>query len=511
MEIICTQCGARLPYENARYCNNCGSLLSSPASRSMSASSVEGAASSVPANIQQNRGGSRAPLREQVAQQPPATPVRSVRPSSPDHPPSWMGELERSDRSRTQADPLRMKRSMETTGGQRRRDVADVSVLSGQEQQQSPVREREIEGGLPLQEVPAQAQDVADKPTQAYIPAAGPVRRPISSTAGPAARELRVKVWPQEGLVERVQPERELESLGSTRSETGMTDNDTSLDELPTRPLEASPPANPVGHTVNPPLAERPQESGISDVERLNTTPLIAPAVTISKPGASPTRIPVSPVPPVSPLPALAPAQVGRPEPIRPSPIATRTGKARRAKRSSHSSLLVLLVALALLIVGGLTAWIIVLHPFTVPAVTQPRQGFSNTQLGLSVLYPSGWTANADAGKGTVIFSDSSHTGQVEIVVSAATGDLNQTLSQQESRLDMTGVKPGNALSFAGMSWQQVQGSLQESGANYTAVLLAAVHGSHTYTIIQMAPQVTYTDEDQLIFSSMRSSFQFLP
>jgi hypothetical protein len=142
--------------------------------------------------------------------------------------------------------------------------------------------------------------------------------------------------------------------------------------------------------------------------------------------------------------------------------------------------------------------------------VTQPQQTFSNTQLGLSVLYPSGWTAQANTGKGTVVFSDSSHTAEVEMVVAAASVGLNQSLTKEEAQLGLTGMKRENPLSFAGTSWQQVQGSMQVSGANYTAVLLAAIHGSHIYIIIQMAPQVTYTDEDHLIFSSMRSSFKFL-
>ncbi len=169
-----------------------------------------------------------------------------------------------------------------------------------------------------------------------------------------------------------------------------------------------------------------------------------------------------------------------------------------------------LLAVLAILLVGGLGTWIIVAHPFTVPTVTQPRQEFSNTKLGLSVQYPSGWTAKVDVGNGTVLFSDSSHTGQVKILVTAANGDPGQYLSREAAQLGMTGVKQGKELSFAGTSWQQVQGTLEVAGANYTAVLLAAVHSNHIYTIIQMAPQATYADEEHIIFSSMRASFRFL-
>lgn len=190
---------------------------------------------------------------------------------------------------------------------------------------------------------------------------------------------------------------------------------------------------------------------------------------------------------------------------------ATKTGSARRAKRTSRTMVMMLLAALAILIVGGLGAWIIVFHPFTVPAITQPQQTFSNTQLGFSVRYPGGWAAQANASNGTVLFFDSSHTGQVKLLVTPANGDPGQILSKEAAQLGMTGVKQGNALSFAGSSWQQVQGSLQVAGANYTAVLLATVHGNHMYTLIQMAPQMTYTDEEQIIFSPMRASFRFLP
>jgi hypothetical protein len=57
--------------------------------------------------------------------------------------------------------------------------------------------------------------------------------------------------------------------------------------------------------------------------------------------------------------------------------------------------------------------------------------------------------------------------------------------------------------------WQQIQGSVQQSGANYTAVLLITMHSQHYYTILQLAPSSTYPLEEQLVFSHMRSSFQF--
>ena len=442
--------------------------------------------------------------------------------------------------------------------------MRDATVLKRQEKPLAPLKEREVEERLPAQE-----QDVADRPTQAHVPAAEPLRRPAPPTANSAARELRVKVWPPEEFApaESARSEKGQKSAGGTRSEagTGNAGVDTAVDDLPTRPLVVNPPtpAPSMQRTVNPPSLSGRQERIVSDVDRMDTTPLLAPessrgrsvstsayvpveqagqveqrpwqggrrdaldrpSLRPAQPVTPPSRPiirpqqaqsreivqqPVSPMPPVSPLPLSPNASVQERTPVAP-PVVAKTGAARRSKRSGRTPLVILLAALALLIFGGLAAWIIVFHPFTVPVVTQPRQTFSNTQLGLSVQYPSGWTAQANASKGTVLFADSSHTGQVKILVTAVSGDLKQYLSNEATQLGMTGVKPGSPLSFAGTSWQQVQGSLQVSGANYTAVLLAAVHGGHIYTVIQMAPQVTYTDEEHIIFSPLRSSFHFLP
>lgn len=581
MEIICTQCGARLPQENARYCNNCGSLVASRSSGPVPSSLAQRTVPSSP-HEQQSGSTSRPPLREQIAQQPPARPLR---PSSPDHTPAWMSELERSGsgRGRTPVDPLRMKRSMEVAGEQRPADMREATVLNRPEQSGSPRKEGVVEGRQPARE-----PDVADKPTQAHVPAVEPIRRLAPPNAGPSARELRVKVWPQEDQdrtpAESLQSEREQKSAPSMRSEAGTGNAGTALDDLPTRPLVANaatpiPPLSPEQRSVNPPPAVRRREGVTDDVERLNTTPLLTPKPRRNGPVSSPANVfvaqagqveqigqvgqrhwqvadgrdaldrpslhpvppvtppsrpvvqpqqpqssqpaqnrgfvqqPISPVPPVSPLPLppAAPVQERGQMLSAPGSGATKTGSARRAKRTSRTMVMMLLAALAILIVGGLGAWIIVFHPFTVPAITQPQQTFSNTQLGFSVRYPGGWAAQANASNGTVLFFDSSHTGQVKLLVTPANGDPGQILSKEAAQLGMTGVKQGNALSFAGSSWQQVQGSLQVAGANYTAVLLATVHGNHMYTLIQMAPQMTYTDEEQIIFSPMRASFRFLP
>jgi hypothetical protein len=109
-----------------------------------------------------------------------------------------------------------------------------------------------------------------------------------------------------------------------------------------------------------------------------------------------------------------------------------------------------------------------------------------------------------------VSFYDSNHTDQVNITVVAADSQgLSNYTAKMVSSLGITGQKTLAELSFAGTTWQQIQGSVQQSGASYTATLLSTTHGGHYYTILQLAPSSTYPLEEQLVFSKMRSSFQF--
>jgi len=168
-------------------------------------------------------------------------------------------------------------------------------------------------------------------------------------------------------------------------------------------------------------------------------------------------------------------------------------------------------ILVLVLVIGGMGVWVWQFQPFSVPAVTQPQQNFRDTQLGFSLLYPNGWGSQIDRGKSTVQFFDSSHTAQVKVAVAGTTSsDITKYLQQKAAQLGMTGTKAGSPLSFAGTSWQQVQGAVQVSGANYTGVLLAAVPRDRLYTITQLAPQSVYGEEEKVIFSSIRKSLQLL-
>ena len=94
--------------------------------------------------------------------------------------------------------------------------------------------------------------------------------------------------------------------------------------------------------------------------------------------------------------------------------------------------------------------------------------------------------------------------------MNTSTNDLTQALQQQAAQAAMAGGKVGTPLSFAGASWQQIQGTVQQSGANYTEVIFVTIHGNHLFKIAQLAPLSTYASEESLCFAPMRASFHFL-
>ena len=213
---------------------------------------------------------------------------------------------------------------------------------------------------------------------------------------------------------------------------------------------------------------------------------------------------PLTPVP--LPQSQFPPAQSVRQTPpvSMPVPPVARPGKTR------HKGLAIALVLLCILLLGGVIAWVIVAQPFAVPEITQTTQNFQSTSPGISLQYPQNWAVDVNKQNGTFSFYDDNHTDQVNItVVVAGNQSMNQYLNKTVSSLGMTGQKTQAGVSFAGSTWQPIQGSVQESGANYTATLLVTLHGEYYYSILQLAPSSTYPLEEQLVFSKMRSSFQF--
>jgi zinc-ribbon domain len=313
---------------------------------------------------------------------------------------------------------------------------------------------------------------ITELPTEA-LPVASPPQPEKRSDA--PIRELRVNVW---------EPEETMISSASTTSSQSVEEE--SLDDLPTRPLIVSSPDK-LSSGDSPSPSHKARQGHTDDVEQLDSVPPLG-------------RIEVSsaaqPVKQASSLPHSLPSQL--------------SASSSRLRRNRKLLVLTLLSAVVVVLVGSLGAWIILLQPFSVPNITQPQQSFKDSKLGISLLYPRSWTSQVDHSKATVYFYDSSHTGQTNIVVGGGSSTPTRSIQQQAGQLGMTAQKSEPSLTFAGTTWQRLQGNVQQEGASYTASLLVAVHNQDLYSIIFLAPQAIYTQEEQYVFASMRSSFQFL-
>ncbi len=366
-------------------------------------------------------------------------------------------------------------------------------------------------------------------------------------------RELHVKVWDEEETRDLILPESGVNSVGdeidvvddlptnplmvasspkiSTLSHTNSShpgidiDEEEAAEELPTNPHMTSLPQNtPMSHVSSSPgidfgngimshdqiedIATRPYAAQPRNISPEIKKPIHQQGQAMQAPTGimySPAmQIPVTPVPPPQ-------SQYPSAQPVRQTPpVSMPVPPLARPKKNNRKRLAMVFGLLFILLLGGVIAWVIVTQPFAVPEITKATQNFNNTSLGLSLQYPQNWAVDVNNQNGTVNFYDDNHTDQVNItVVVVGNQSMNQYMSKTVSSLGMTGQRTQAELSFAGATWQQIQGSVQQSGANYTATLLVTMHGEHYYTILQLAPSSTYPLEEQLVFSKMLSSFQF--
>jgi hypothetical protein len=320
-------------------------------------------------------------------------------------------------------------------------------------------------------------------------------------------RELHVKVWDKEETKDLSLPENGKDSV---------EDEIDVVDGLPTSPLMAasSPNNSTPSHAESNYLGIGNDEEEVAD--ELPTNPLItslpqnppiryvssSPVGSLYRPetqrSVTPVSLPQLEFPFVQPVRQTPPASIPVPPLVRPD-------------RNNRKHLAIVFGLLFILLLGGVIAWVNLVQPFAVPEITKTTHIFQNTSLGVSLQYPQKWTVEVNKQHGTINFYDDNHTDQVNItVVVSGNQSINQYMSKTASSLGMTGQKTRAGLSFAGASWQQLQGSIQQSGANYTATLLVTMHGERYYTFLQLAPSSTYPLEEQLVFSKMRSSFQFL-
>lgn len=181
-----------------------------------------------------------------------------------------------------------------------------------------------------------------------------------------------------------------------------------------------------------------------------------------------------------------------------------------RGKLLQKSRLPIVIAASLLVVILGMVVWIVATDPFSVAAVTKPQTAFNNATMNVALAYPTDWNVTLNQTQTTANFHDSTNTDQASVSMGAGSQDAGQDLAKRVSQLGLTGTKQISSITFAGMTWQQVKGSVQENGASYTATVLVGEHQGHLYTLEQLAPQATYDQAEQYVFSGIRASFHFL-
>jgi hypothetical protein len=340
-------------------------------------------------------------------------------------------------------------------------------------------------------------------------------------------RELRVKVWEDRETGNLSHPE--VQNGGKVSAQAphvadtiGAVVQEKQVEDVPTIAMpaaiipgqESKPKVSKLQH--EPRFASTRQARPMEDVDDQPTSPLELNASGGPRMPSVPVRTERPIYPDEAHLPATPPVQWPRlaqsiPAPTRPFSGQQQWQAQPQVRRKGKSRLVIVLALFLLLGVGGAATWIIVFQPFAVAGITRTSAAFQNNGLGIALQFPQGWTAQVDQSKEGAYFYDSNHTYQLNILRVATQGQsIDQYIKKEEAQLGMTAPKDQSPLTFAGATWQQVQGTALQSGATYTETLLVTTRGNHFYALVQMAPAPTYADADRLFFTAMRSSLQFL-
>ncbi len=484
MAILCSHCGATLPKEDSRYCNKCGTLVASHpfspqslAARESSAASASPAAFPVPALEAEKSVEEQKPtIREQIAQQPPAHPAQ---PSIKHELPDWAGKSEEEKHDAPNL-PNASSRAVRT-------EHVEQALSTMHELRMRVWEQKETVSMIAVPETPALTKGPATIDEEAIE------KVPTTQLPTPFS-EMAAEVQSEEEAIEdrptrlmEVPPATNTSAIRPAKESTSLPRNAA----LEKPALRQATPIPPVSSEIASPAmsAQSMQGSYLDELERLDTLHLSAQAPATFMPQLTPPSVP-------SGLPGSFAAQnVSAP--------AVSTPSSRSQKRLPF---IIVSVLLLVLVAVGVGTWIYAYQPFSVAPVTQPQQSFKDAAFGVSLLYPTGWTSKIDRSKSTLYFADSSNTAQVTLTITHVGGDLNQYMQQQVALLAMTGVKSSTPVTFAGASWQQIQGTIQQSGANYTATLFATMHGGHIVTLLQQAQQTIYPEEETIVFAPLRAS-----
>ncbi len=557
MAIQCKYCGTELPKDDARFCNNCGMLVPSHPFSPQSLSALKNAASS--SSTEAVQGERKRVLHEQVAE---LSPVRSEQkmpvkrkmpmesPVVPDAKP-----LEREVLNPTQLSALPdvqgetpLEKLPETPKPEHspKRTVSPSGTAYKQvTPRQLGGARRRMQGGAqisptaawpePITHVAAREPAIVEN-TSLEEQKETPPAPALPQAKAPAAREFHIAVWEDEEMRdlsgEEAQAIEELptraivvpivedvptQTVAARVEDVSNLTEDVPVEDVPTQAVNVPVEDVPTQHLAVPP--ENRVSVQETSVERMPASPFLsAPSTQVAAQekgvedwqghsnAANPAFPPAqSNVARFASSPGYEPApSISAPE--KEMPLAT-TPVRRSRKRWPIVVVLLLLVVLA---AGGVGALVVLSQRSVADPLLQPQVSFRDTQLGLSLLYPNGWIKQVETAKSTAHFYASEHIGQIDVIVVSGGGDAKQALQQQATKMGMSGTKAGVPLTFAGASWQQLQGTMQVSGAKYTDMLLATVHGDKLFLIVQQAPQNNYGDWDKEFFVPLRASFKFI-
>ena len=396
----------------------------------------------------------------------------------------------------------------------------DQPVLSSNQpapsaaEEDKPVREQAAEQQgqrLPLREqIAEQPGSKKQPPASVRVPAPQQVGKEHPGEERPALKEQMARIQP---------PSHPVPPAASTKpetlSDTGEQSTDHDLETIhAVRPYSAEWPAD---LPSTPPLAGQKDSEEEEEPIEERPTQLIAPPSSTEQKGNEKEEEPIEERPTHHLEYPQSTEQKDSKEEEKPVEERTTQLIAHKSSISAASSRLAerrisrklvatILVVLVLVIAG---VWVVVAQPFSVPSITQPQVGFNDNTLHISLLYPNGWLYTVSTSQSTVLFHDSSNTAQMTIVsANASDSDISTYLQSQADRAGIATPKTMSPASFAGTTWQGVQGTVQQKGANYTCTIFATVQGNRLLTIIQQAPQTTYDEEDNLVFSQMRTSLK---